>query len=283
MSDEFEALNAGRLSDPQKALVLAHYHVAAPLLVANFPHVPLVASYHPDGLGTPATFEQWWQPGELPQTMTPVDVEHHGQHHTYIALTENAVLWLAHRGAVGMLSWTPSPRDPECVAYARILFKLSGTAKQADLKYALLALRTLLLEKGLEAIPMLDGHQGAALFVPFSDIPLYDAVRLWLHSLCNDAAARHPTLLTVAEHDADRGNRVHLSVRKDAVGGFSSLPYSLAGNPELGMATPLEWNDLGEIENGAYTAHNSARRLQRDVFAEIATAIGVQRFSGLGA
>jgi hypothetical protein len=49
-------------------------------------------------------------------------------------------------------------------------------------KYALLALRTLLLEKRLEAIPMLDGHQGAALFVRFSDIPLYHAVRAWLAS-----------------------------------------------------------------------------------------------------
>ena len=70
---------------------------------------------------------------------------------------------------------------------------------------------------------------------------------------------------------------------KDAVGGFSSLPYSVAGNPELGMATPVEWDELGEIENGTYTAHNSAQRLQRDVFAEVAAAIGVQRFSSLRA
>lgn len=70
---------------------------------------------------------------------------------------------------------------------------------------------------------------------------------------------------------------------KDAVGGFSSLPYSVAGNPELGMATPVAWNELGEIENGMFTAHNSAERLQRDLFAEMAAAIGVQRFSSLRA
>jgi hypothetical protein len=32
-----------------------------------------------------------------------------------------------------------------------------------------------------------------------------------------------------------------------------------------------------------FTAHNSAERLQRDVFAEMTTAIGVQRFSSLRA
>jgi len=279
--DDIEELSASRLSDPEKALVVAHYQLAAPLLAANFSHVPLVWSYHPKGLGTPAEFKQWWKPGELPPSMSAVDVVSHGQHHTYIALTVNAVLWLAHRGAVGMMSWTPSPRDPGCVGYARVLFRRSGTATKEDLKYALLAMRTLMLESRLEAIPMLDGHEGAALFVPFADIPLYDAMREWLHSVCNRAAERHPRLLTVAEHDADRGNRVHLSVKKDAVGGFSSLPYSLAGNPQLGMATPVEWNDLGEIENGTYTAHNSAERLQRDVFAEMTTAIGMQRFSSL--
>lgn len=283
MFDDIEGLSASRLSHPETALVVAHYQLAAPLLAANFSHVPLVSSYHPQGLGTPAEFKQWWKPGELPASMSAVDVVSHGQHHTYIALTVNAVLWLAHRGAVGMMSWTPSPRDPECVAYARILFRLSGTAKKEDLTYALLAMRTLLRESRLETIPMLDGHEGVALFVPFADIPLYDAMRAWLHSLCNRAAERHPDLLTVAEHDADRGNRVHLSVKKDAVGGFSSLPYSVAGNPQLGMATPVEWNELGEIENGTYTAHNSAQRLQHDVFSEMATAIGVQRFSSLRA
>ena len=155
------------------------------------------------------------------------------------------MLWLAHRGAVGMMSWTPSPRDPECVAYARILFRLSGTAKKEDLKYALLAMRTLLRESRLEAIPMLDGHRGAALFVPFADIPLYDAVRAWLHALCNRAAERHPALAHGrGARSRSREPRAPFG-DEGCGGGFSSLPYSLAGNPELGMATPVEWNELG--------------------------------------
>jgi len=44
------------------------------------------------------------------------------------------------------------------------------------------------------------------------------------------------------------------------------------------MATPVERNELGEIENGTYTAYNSAQRLQRDVFAEIAARLGCSGF-----
>ena len=64
--EDIEELSADRLSHPEQALVVAHYQLAAPLLEANFSHVPLVSSYHPQGLGTPAVFKQRWKPGELP-------------------------------------------------------------------------------------------------------------------------------------------------------------------------------------------------------------------------
>jgi DNA primase len=229
--------------------------------------VPLVSSYHLEGLGTPAVFKEKWKPEKVPHTMSTVDVlMPHGEHHLYLALTDNAVLWLAHRGAVGMLSWTPSPRDPACVGYARILLRRCNAATEADLKSALEALRAMLRESRLEGIPVLDGHDGAALFVPFGDIPLYDAVRQWLHALCKHAVERHTELLTDAADGAERGNRVHLAVKTNAVGLFSALPYSLAGNLALGMATPVEWDELAGIDNGTFTARNSEERLARDVF-----------------
>ena len=147
------------------------------------------------------------------------------------------------------------------------------------MKSALAALRAMLHEDRLEAIPVLDGHDGAALFVPFGDIPLYDAVREWLHAFCKRAVERHAALLTEVADEAERGNRVHLAVKSNAVGHFSSVPYSLVGDPRLGMVTPVEWDELAGIDNGMFTAHNSAERLQRDVFAKMTAAIGLQRFS----
>ncbi|MBV8370852.1 MAG: hypothetical protein JO036_18210 [Candidatus Eremiobacteraeota bacterium] len=271
-------LHSHPLTALQKEHIFEHYQRALPLMVLDFPHVPFVGAFHPYGLGNQPTFSGGWP--ELPESIAHVEVTGaQGKRHLYPGLTENAVLWLVHMGAVGVESWTPSPRDPESVGYARILLRQSGSAGEQELKYAMLAMRTALLEcRGLRAVPVLDGDAGAALFVPFADLPLYEDVRAWLHRLCNAAAEKHPALLTCAKKE-QAGDRVHLSVEKNAVGQHSKLPYSLAGNPGLHMVTPIEWNELGEAHNGMFTARTSAKRLEHDVFAEQAAAIGEQRFS----
>jgi hypothetical protein len=58
-----------------------------------------------------------------------------------------------HRGAVGLELWTPSPRDPESVGYARICLRPRGGASQERLALAMLGLRTIFLNRGIEAIP----------------------------------------------------------------------------------------------------------------------------------
>jgi DNA primase len=225
----------------------------------------------------PATFSGGW-PG-LPEGVVRVGVVTASGRHWYPGLTEDGIGWLLDLGAVGVLSWTPSAADHRRVGFARILLRRCGSAGESELKYAMLALRTALQQVGLRAVPVLDGHQGAALFVPFADAPAYEDVRAWLHGLCNGAAEQHASLLTCAHAVEQRGGRVHLAVETNAVGRFSALPYSLAGNPGLHMVTPVEWNELGEVDNGTYTAQTSAKRLERDVFAEVVAAIGSQRFS----
>lgn len=157
-------LHSHPLTALQKQHVLEHYQRALPLMVVDFPHVPFVGAFHPYGLGNQPTFSGGWP--ELPETVAHVEVTNaQGQRHLYPGLTENAVLWLVHMGAVGVESWTPSPRDPESVGYARILLRQCGSAGEQELKYGMLAMRTALLEcGGLRAIPVLDGDVGAALF-----------------------------------------------------------------------------------------------------------------------
>ena len=264
------------LTELQREHVLEHYRRAAPLMALDFPHVPVVGAWHDDGLGTPPTFSGAW-PG-LPSAIVRVRVTTASGKHWYPGLTENAVAWLVDSGAVGVLSWMPSPRDPQRVGYARILLRRCGTAGEQELKYAMLAMRTALQGWGLHAVPVLDGHHGAALFVPFADAPAYDDVRTWLHGVCATATERHPALLACAKRE-EAGDRVHLAVSTNAVGRHSHVPYSLAGNPGLHMVTPIEWNELGDVDNGTFSARTSAKRLERDVFAELSAAIGVQRFS----
>ncbi|HTD35028.1 MAG TPA: hypothetical protein VK665_15290, partial [Candidatus Elarobacter sp.] len=90
----------------------------------------------------------------------------------------------------------------------------------------------------------------------------------------------HNANLLTADSREQHEERVHVNVGSNAVGRFSSLPYALIGSTHLGMVTPIDWNELGVVHNGYYTATNSAERLrQGDTFHRLAHELQDQRFS----
>jgi hypothetical protein len=142
------SLPASRATEPRQQAILAHYERVAPLIVANFPHAPLVVSYYPDGLGTQPTYSggTWTKP--LPESIPRTTVTTRSGIHTYPTCAVNTILWLIHHNGVGIHSWTPSKDNPESVGVARILFTPVGHADQPLLKEALLAMRSVLHDRG---------------------------------------------------------------------------------------------------------------------------------------
>jgi DNA primase len=268
------------ISPATRALIFAHYERSVDYLVESFSLAPVSPTYYPHGLGQHATYGGSWHHA-IPHTVHSVDVGDPANPLHYIALTANALLWLAHRDAVGFESWTPSPRNPERVGHARICLKPRGGATQDQLTLAMQALRSVLADLVIQAIPALNGVDGATLFIPFSDDPAYDVVRAWLHEFANDAVARNGSLLTTDVHD-HTSPRIHVDVSSNAVGHYSSLPYALIGTEDLGMVTPIHWSELGHVHNGQFHANNSAERLaQGNVFAQAAAPLAHQRFSDI--
>ena len=113
-------------------------------------------------------------------------------------------------------------------------------------KLAALAMRALLFDTAqLEAVPLLDGGTGIALWIPFADRPRADALRKWLHALCNRAAALHPDLMSTI-YNTHHDGRVHLHVSSNAAGHYSAVPYSLRAQG-LTVCTPIHWEELGSV------------------------------------
>jgi bifunctional non-homologous end joining protein LigD len=265
------------LAPAAASAVLAHYERAVDLIVANFPLAPIVPVYFPDGLDK----KPWYGGsvhGKVPHSIPTVETGTADDPRPYIAAAPNSVLWLVHRGAVGIESWTPSPTDPHSVGCARIILIPHGGASQDDVTSAMFALRTDLLHWGVSAIPVLDGFAGAALFIPFNDAPAYEPVRAWLHEVAGRAVGRCGQLLTADARD-HTSKRVHVNVLSNAVHHFSSLPYALIGSPALGMVTPLEWDEVGHVHNGEHSAANSDKRLEHDVFGRLKTELAYQSFA----
>jgi len=191
------------------------------------------------------------------------------------------------RGRVSRVGCTAE--TPERAAFARILLEhdappagdgVRGTPRQRDaskdaetlgaLGDGALLLRAQLRELGLQAIPLLSGTNGIALWVPLSDGPPYVALRGWLHTVSNEAVRRYPQRFST-EPNTHASGRIHLHVGTNAPGRYSALPYSLRGDDELRVCTPVTWDELASLRHGAlaFNADSIGARLDMlgDVFA----------------
>ena len=263
-----------------RAALLAHYERAADLIAANFPLAPIRLVYYPHGLDGDATYHGPIHPDEhVPDTIPTVEAHATSGPERFYAVDANALLYHVHRGAVDFCSWTPANGNPDRIGFARIILVPRGGATQEQITLAMFAVRDILGRHGVKAIPVLDGGQGAALFIPFSDAPDYVSVRTWLHTIANEAVASNVALLTADRRD-QQTQCVHVNVSSNAIGLGSSLPYAIVGSPMLGMVTPVEWTELGVVANGRYAAANSEQRLNKgDVLRRLVNEIGCQTFA----
>jgi DNA primase len=149
-------------------------------------------------------------------------------------------------------------------------------------KLAALAMRTLLFEVAkLEAVPLLDGGKGIALWIPFADTPQAEPLRAWLHALCKRAVALHSDLVSTA-YNTHHDGRVHLHVGSSAARRYSAVPYSLRAQG-LTVCTPIHWGELGSFTGAnAFRFNAIPARLQSagDVFASEVKVIVRQTFGG---
>jgi len=226
--------------------------------------------------------------GAVPADVATVVVDGPHGRYRYLALSAGGLRWLCeHAGAVEFHGWGCTAENPERAAFARILLEhdappagdgVRGTPRQRDaskdaetlgaLSDGALLLRAQLRELGLQAIPLLSGTNGIALWVPLSDGPPYVALRGWLHTVSNEAVRRYPQRFST-EPNTHASGRIHLHVGTNAPGRYSALPYSLRGDDELRVCTPVTWTRFAATRSARVqrrqhrrTARYAGRRLR---------------------
>jgi DNA primase len=280
----------------------AHYGSVLPLIDAAFHGVPLVWVTYPNAPCHPERSNVMLSAAEARRTpvfhgplrdrvqkLPTVEVPlAKGPTLAYFALQPPTVEWLLeYHHAIEFHSWTPTTGDPTKLRYARILLETGSLDRgphPADTRDAAIVLRALLRERGVQAIPLLDGNGGVALYIPFDDAPAYPDVRRWLHVVANNAAARHPDLFTTEPNSAG-GSRVHVHVRNNAPGLCSALPYSLRGPEGRCAVAPVTWDELAAFPSDHIEIETPALlerlRDRGDLFALQRDTIGPQRFADL--
>ena len=220
-----------------QAQALSHYHLVAPLLEEQFAGVPIVYANYPSGLDAQPRF-----------------------HVSDVALTAGKLLWCVHRFyALEFFTWAPLPQDDARLRFARILLEQPTTQTVwHDVVAAALAVRAVLRDAHVDAIPLADGKGGIALWVPLADAPPAATVRAWLHHLTATAIAGNPQLLS-AEPNTRDSKRIHIHVSSNARNRYSAVPYSVRVAPMPTVCTPLTWDELAAEVTATSLADFSAR------------------------
>lgn len=157
--------------------VLTYYRLVGPMIEASFADTPIVFANYPKGLDQRAIY-----------------------HVTTVPLSLNKLLWLVNREyAIEFYTWAPTLLDMAALRFRRILLLATPAVEFERVKLAALALRALLFDVAqLEAVPLLDGGTGMALWIPFADAPQAVVLLPWLDRLCNRAVELHPDLVSTA-------------------------------------------------------------------------------------
>ena len=178
-------------------------------------------------------------------------------------------------------SWTPTARDPWKVRFARILIEPIGATPLSMLRDATETVLDVLARSKIDGTILLDGA-AVAIWIPFDDAPDYVPVRSWLRSIA-DAAVNASADCFETRHN-EPPNRVRLSVRSNAPGLGSALPYTLRGIPGLPVVVPIRRSELGSIQPEDITleAFPGWFTDAGDVFAAELARIGRQQFASIG-
>jgi DNA primase len=130
--------------------VLTHYHLVASALEKSLGGSPLVYKNYPGGLD---------KNGHFGITAFP--------------LTANRLLWAVHaKFAMEFYTWAPLPRDEDRLRFARLLLEPpeKSEVRFARGREAAQAIRRRLRrEADLRAVPLVDGGNGIALWIPLAD------------------------------------------------------------------------------------------------------------------
>jgi bifunctional non-homologous end joining protein LigD len=78
--------------------------------------------------------------------------------------------------------------------------------------------------------------------------------------------SRDPERLTTEQRKNKRRGRLFVDIQRNAYAQTAVAPYAVRPQPGAPVATPLEWEELGDrtLRSQRYTLKNLFRRLERD-------------------
>lgn len=145
----------------------------------------------------------------------------------------------------------------------RIVFDLDpgeGTTF-ADVKAAAEQFRRSLDAMRLKSWPMLTGGKGMHVIMPLTPEAKWPKVRQFAKDFCTALAEAAPDRFTVSLPRKHRTGRIFLDFLRNQRTATAVLPYSARARDSRGVAVPITWDELGDIDAADHFTVEDARKL----------------------
>ena len=120
-------------------------------------------------------------------------------------------------------------------------------------------------ELGLQTFLKTTGSRGLHVLAPLDHSANFDKVRKFAQDVARLLAQRHSDKLTTEARKAKRRGRLLIDTARNAYAQTAIAPYAVRAKPGAPVATPLDWNELGnrKLNAQSYNIKNMFQRLSR--------------------
>lgn len=154
----------------------------------------------------------------------------------------------------------------------RMIFDLDPDAGLgfADVAKAALDIRRQLGEIELVSFAMLSGGKGVHVVVPLDPGHGWDTHKDFAKCFAEALSLAEPDRFTATMSKAKRRGKIFIDWLRNQRGSTAIMPWSVRARDNAPVATPVGWEELGNIEKaGAWTIRDAADLLERATNAEI--------------
>lgn len=250
--------------------LIAYHLQIAPYLLPHLRDRAIVTQVFPDGISG----KSFWRravPDGAPKWLPRWEA--HPGTATICPLVQEpaALVWLANQGAIEIHPWHSRRDKPTLPDWA--VFDLDpgpkvGLAGAVEVAH--------LIKAGLDHLKVdfrlkTTGQSGLHIYVPLRRGPAQEVVRDWVGELAQQVARAAPKLVSQTWSVQARGGLVRIDYTQNVIGKTLASVYSPRPAPGAPVSTPIEWEELKNLEPGRYNLKTVLERVAQrgDLFLPV--------------
>jgi DNA ligase D-like protein (predicted polymerase) len=224
---------------------------------------PVLLQRFPNGAEGPSFFQKR-VPDSVPDWLetTIVSTPNGTTSRALVAADLAHVLWAVNLACLGFHVWPAKASDPEHADELRIDLDPTPGITFPMVREAAHAVRALLDEMGVAAMPKTTGNRGIHVYTRLEPRWTPIEVRRAAVAVARELARRRPDVITDAWWKEERGERIFVDFNQNAPHKTVFGAWSVRARPGAQVSTPFEWEELEDIDPEACTLATVPARVE---------------------